>query len=624
MNGRAQVSRLTRLLAPVIAILGALAWSQPDVPGADLWWHLATGRTILELGSVPLQDVYSYTFAGERWMNPEWLWALLYWSLYELHPQTIAWFNLAVVSTIFALTYLLALRQSGSALGAGVAVWLAAASAHWFIDIRPHLFTLLFVNIFLLTRDRSWAPWLWPVLTAVWGNAHGGVLFGIGAIGLYALVQTVGDRLRQGRWNVSWQQWIGVALSLLTLGANPFGFAMLEYPADFLNPDSPFRSLVEWRSASFSLDPGNYRGRFWLIASTSALMAPLVARRDPYMLILGAVSFVMALSARKFIPLFAIVVAPVIAIGVAYVRRVIVRQWNALDSPGASLGTTLAAGAVAVLLWHDVRLHPRLLERWTKSDLFPEAALRYLEALGSPERLLCQYPWGGYVMLHAPRMKVFIDGRAKTVYDDRIYRDYHSIERGEPALHDHVARYGADAALFIAWSEPVKQLMKPPSSWRLVYTDGLAAVLLPPDSPALARLPRWDHVLNGHFERYYIQGEVERRQGNLDEAVNNFDRAIELNPLLARAHTKVAEVYGQRNDLNGVAAAIERGIRAYPRRVEDFRYREGLIYQRAHDYEKALRAYRLAVSTGPFVNPEGIERAIEMLEAELAKREQRG
>src|SRR5438094_9367258 len=44
------------LLLATLAILALYAASQ-DVTGEDLWWHLATGRYILEHGEIPTRDV---------------------------------------------------------------------------------------------------------------------------------------------------------------------------------------------------------------------------------------------------------------------------------------------------------------------------------------------------------------------------------------------------------------------------------------------------------------------------------------------------------------------------------------------------------------------------------------
>ena len=87
------------------------------------------------------------------------------------------------------------------------------------------------------------------------------------------------------------------------------------------------------------------------------------------------------------------------------------------------LGGVLAACAAVVALWSSVQMWPDPLGRWTQRDLYPDAAVQYLKAIGRPLRILNQYNWGGYLMLHLPDSQVFMDGRANTLYDERIYED---------------------------------------------------------------------------------------------------------------------------------------------------------------------------------------------------------
>ena len=47
------------------------------IPPHDFWWHVATGRVILETGTIPQNDLFSYTRAGEPFFNQGWLAQLL-------------------------------------------------------------------------------------------------------------------------------------------------------------------------------------------------------------------------------------------------------------------------------------------------------------------------------------------------------------------------------------------------------------------------------------------------------------------------------------------------------------------------------------------------------------------
>src|SRR5437016_13925025 len=62
--------RLVVLLVLATLAILALDAAAQDVTGEDLWWHLATGRYILEHGEIPTRDVFSFTYAGRTLVQP--------------------------------------------------------------------------------------------------------------------------------------------------------------------------------------------------------------------------------------------------------------------------------------------------------------------------------------------------------------------------------------------------------------------------------------------------------------------------------------------------------------------------------------------------------------------------
>jgi hypothetical protein len=69
-----------RLVAVAMAALLAYLATDGLVPliTNDTYLHLTTGRLILEQGSVPQSDSYSFTALGNRYVAHEWLAAVLY------------------------------------------------------------------------------------------------------------------------------------------------------------------------------------------------------------------------------------------------------------------------------------------------------------------------------------------------------------------------------------------------------------------------------------------------------------------------------------------------------------------------------------------------------------------
>lgn len=612
MPPRARSTVAWEIAAVVVALLGAAAWFQPEVSGDDLWWLLAAGRQIVETASIPMVDSFSFTFAGRPWMNHEWLWSAVYWLLYSIRVDAVAWFNLGVLLAVFGLVYAVARKESGSPLAAGLSVWAAAATAHWFLDVRPHLFTLAFLALLLLTHRRPWAPWLWPLLVLVWVNTHGGFVFGLGAIGLIALLCGIEESFATGRPVLTGRPWIGVALSLLAALVNPWGWHIVEYPLAYLERSSVFRGISEWLPPGFGLDPQTFHGRFWWLALSSLPGLLVAIRRARLLVVLWGVLFAMAFTSRRFIPLFAVVAAPLLAMALAWVfahLRTRMIWWNGTT---ARVLTTAVGAGIALLLWSDVRLSPRPLDRWTLSALQPRAGLDYLRTIGPPGRPFHDLNWGGFITLRAPEIPVFIDGRANTLYDAEVARDYLTLDRAGPGFEEVLERWRIDALLVEVRHPLLRGLREAKAPWRVVYRDAISAVLLPLASPLL-RKPMPAPVRDAP-EVLVLESQRWSRQDRPAEARRSAERAIEQDPLFFLAYRELAVAYAMEGDEAGLQSAIAAGIAAYPRGVRRFHAFEGVAWEQVGNVERALRAYRSAVSRGPFGSDPAVDARIRALE----------
>ena len=618
-----------RTLAMLAALAGAGAWFQPNVSGGDLWWHLAEGREIVAKHAPQTIDHYSFTFAGQPLQTPEWLWGAGYWLVYRVSPDAVALVNLAFLFVIFGVWYMVARRHSGSPMGSAVALWAAAATCYWFLDIRPHEVTLLAVGLILLTRDRWWARWMWAPLFIDWCNLHGGFVFGLGVIGLFALVQTTEASIEEGRVRIDPTLWLGVALAAAALVVNPWGWRILEFPLSYLDRQSPFLGLVEWLPTPFDLDPRTFSGRFvWLfgVASLGAVVEIVARARggrnrgDVFLVLLAAVTSAMAFESRRFIPLFALTSLPLTArlcqtVIVTASRRIPERQ----SGRAAVIGAVLAL-AVAGFLWRDVRILPRPLDRWTESHTFPKAALRYAVALDAGPRVVNQYTWGGYISLHAPQFKILIDGRANTVYSAAAYNDYNLMMSSPGGFHARLITYAPDFVL-IQSGPLATALAKPPFSWVLAYSDQIASILLPPNSPRRRRpLPVADEVV-GDEPQWLVAKAAELASNGETAAARRFaEEALARNPLALDGYRVLADCSARELDTAGIYAVLARGLAANPRMAE------GLYQAAAHAlYEtgakrRALDLLTRAVPRGPFSSRGPVLLDIAHLRAELDPR----
>src|SRR5439155_5127739 len=159
----------------------------------DLWWHLATGRWIVEHLEIPRHDVFSYTVEGARWVDPEWLSQVLLFALFRCGGGTaLAVFKLLVAPAFLLVAVWAGWRRSGSlvfSVGAGI---VAALLCRPFLDIRPDLFLFLGTAVVMAivhAYRRGARPALLvllPATMAVWVNLHASFVFGLGMIALFA------------------------------------------------------------------------------------------------------------------------------------------------------------------------------------------------------------------------------------------------------------------------------------------------------------------------------------------------------------------------------------------------------------------------------------------------------
>lgn len=554
-----------RALASLAVTLGALSWSQPNVDGSDLWWHLAAGRSIAQQGEIPRTDSFSHTAAGRAWSSHSWLWDRVSWAAYDAHPDLVAWLNLALVAALFALTARNALRASGSWLAAGAATWASAACCHWFLDVRPHLLTLLLSALLLASLGARRAVWLWPPLFALWANLHGGFAFGLGVLGLHALLQSE-RALRRGE-PLPRSLWARLIAAALAVGLNPWGFAIYAIPFEHIYHGSPFAALNEWRPLAWSLDPSSYAGRFaWLLAAT--VLGAALGRGQRLPLALACITAAMAISARRFVPLFAICAAPLVAVGLAALFDTIWRRLRARGAPQLSWIGSGAALCAALALWSGVDFLPRPLQRWTSGESYPSGAVAYLAAMPDPpQRLFNYYSWGGYLMLHAPRVPVFIDTRASTLYADEIAADYFAMLDAEGDWAQKLEAYAVDAVLVPTHSRIAAALRARQPAWRVAHVDPRSTLLFPPANGERRELAAPSSLLPAGADLELSRGFRLRQRGALEAAKRALLGAQRADPLQIFAYGELMFVAALQRDAASVEHWIDAALRAYPRRA---------------------------------------------------------
>ena len=470
----------------LLARFGRLESWQALLGDGDTGWHIRTGEYILAHG-VPAQDPFSFSRAGQPWYAWEWLSDLIFAQVYR-------WFGLSGVAALGALLVCLPaallfawLLRRGAGAWVSLPLTLAAASAasvHYLA--RPHLFSLvlLVAGLWLLDEDRrSPTPWVWTLvpMTGLWSNLHGGFAAWLAILGLLVAVSAARrDRLSIKRYGLL------AGLSSLATLINPYGWQLHRHVAQFLGSRWIADHVGEFQSPQIRSE------NMWIFALlllTGAAVAGKVWRRSQWFdSSLVAVWGFAALRSARYVPLFAIVAAPLIASYVAarwQERAECARArsaWRVLWESSQALGAH----------WRITPWMP-ILGALAMAAVFPVGGLsdfpvptfpvtavnRNSAVLTSPAgaRILTSDQWGDYLIYQLyPRTRVFFDGRSD-FYGEAIGQDYGVLMLAGRTSREVMARYGFTAALLpLDW--PLGQILERDPEWRTAYRDKQAVLLL--------------------------------------------------------------------------------------------------------------------------------------------------
>ncbi len=469
-----------------------LSFGFTEMMGSDLWWHIAAGREIIQQGSVWLVDDWSYTAGGEAWHNHEWLADLLFygWVTAFGKPSLVYWKWLIMVAT-FLLFQRLLWRLSGNAAAALVAAIAAIYIAAPFLDVRPQLYTLLGVAVLLnVALDRQPRLRELLLLFLLWVNLHGGFIFGLMLLPLllFPWRDFSRERLR-----------VAIAMSAACAAVclvNPDGIRVISLPLVYaLDVDSPYRRLAEWRSP---FDGGGITSPFFrysLVVGAALAMTwvlPAVRRVAPFspaVLGFALLTAAMSVTSRRFIILWAMGFALLLAPFLGAVLRG--RKMRHLALP---LLAIIAAWGVWRLMPYP--LQAPVADHYLNADYaYPHGLADFVELNDLSGRTFAYYNWGGYLHWRTDgALKVFIDGRANTLFDDQTYRDYVVVLGAQPGWIERVE--GSDAQLFL-WThsrrgERLINGLLQTGRWTLLYRDVRGSILARKSFPLppTLRLPR--------------------------------------------------------------------------------------------------------------------------------------
>ncbi len=451
----------------------------------DLPRHLLMGKIVLETKTVPTTDIFSYVYEGRPLIPHEWLAGVIFFLFYsKLGLDGIVLLSALLLSITFTLVYDYALLRCGARFPSLIlVVWGAATSSlHWLV--RPHLFTMLFLAIFLiladrLIRDEFKQVWLFPVLMVIWANLHAEFVAGLLVLAAYCAGWIFDIFLKRTNINFVLGKRLGVAtiLSILATLVNPAGFHTWETVFGYVNNRYLMLRIMETRPPDFS------QPQFLILLALLIFCIVLVLLRirklgTGTLIALAGFSAMSIFSARN-VHLYG-VVAPVL-LACALTGSAEIPALKTLEKIFAVVERSVRGflwPGVTVFLLSGLLLGGQLgMVNEFSAKTFPVRALNWLEMNPQHGRMFNAFDWGGYILFNMwPTQLAFIDSQTD-VHGD-ITREYERAISLEEGWQDVFTKYDIRWVIIPKKWHLVGALAF--QGWRDVYHDELAVILVRP------------------------------------------------------------------------------------------------------------------------------------------------
>ncbi len=476
LNGRFRTGPSFLLVLTMLVVVLEFMMASRGMNDPDIWWHLRNAEYLFQHHQLPHYDLYSFTVAGQPWINHEWLAELpfyLAWRAWGL--VGVKSLSVVVIQLIFLGLLYLCYKESGNFKAAVAACAFTTFLATVSFGPRTILFGYGYLVILLIIlqrfRSKGHAPlWLIPPLFCLWINTHGSWSLGLIVFGIIAaagLFKGTWGRLQAEPWAPGQFRRLvitGIA-SVAALFVNPFGYRLVLYPFDLaFHQKLNVSHVAEWVSVDFH----DLRGKLVLVLIVGLILSALFRNRRWTLADLGLVLFGLysGLTYIRFLFLLAIIAAPVLAKILDFAPP----YRPEADTPLINTAVIMLMIAGMVHYW------PTSAQLQASVDKeYPAQVLPYLKAHPPEGPMLNYYLWGGYLGWHDRNIKVFIDSRVDIFEYAGVLKDYLDllgVQQSKPVLDKYQIRY-----VLFPTGEPLTYWLKHDPDWKVAYSDSLAVLL---------------------------------------------------------------------------------------------------------------------------------------------------
>jgi len=471
----------------------------------DFFWHLSTGRFIVENKFVPDKDVFSLPSQNAEWIPFEWGWDVITFEIYNIAGYNAVFIFSSIIFCLIFLIYFLFLKRYGTNTVINILLLFVLLMAVFDrLSPRPHIFTYLFFVILLylfanfryIDREKYLKQlFLLPVIFLVWGNLHLGVLAGILLVFVFVISEIIifyypkkfsGNELKPLTKEQLKKLLLIFIVSGLVLLINPNGIQTYLYAYSHTKMKM-LESISEWQNPFTGMIDVTFVITLYKILFFGGIIVLIYAfsKKDLTFGLIYLAFAIYSIRAIRFTVDYEIIIIFFLSVSLNYYLKRFIKE-DALFSKllnGNPVKIVLALFFIFVSfkafsndLYYTLRYN-RQTGWGINENLIPFRLYDFMKENDIKGTIFNNYETGGYFMWNFPGQKNFIDSRN---INDNIFNEYMSILSMNPGFENKLDQFGID---IIVYAEP--KLVKYPNNlkkyitaylykndkWKLVYWD---------------------------------------------------------------------------------------------------------------------------------------------------------
>ena len=441
---RMRITPRTRKYLLYLSVVLLLLWGTIaafcPVSSNDLWLLMKEGADIIVSGEIPSVDRYSAVAAGRPYLAHEWLSALIFLGIFKLGGgEALTVFRaLTMLAMLLLLWFSLEKRARGFVLATPLLA-LAGYTILVRVFVRPHVFTLLFLCIWVFCLERwrrqrrlGYLILLIP-LQVLWANLHGGYIFaliiGVMMTGAMAFLVMLPSWSRDESYAWSDVRVLAglTAACLVASLINPHGLRLVEFSLNIgLASDYIKQVVFEWASPFGPKYVSSY-GRIvilWMFFLVWLGLTLNIKRRPLLDAAFALLATVMTVQAIRFVAYIGILGFPIavrawLAVADTHARSLLVRRRPLLE---AALFILILASTLVYGFPYGEAKHRRV--GWGLGGRMPYQATRYIAEQGLAGTIYNDYGDGAFLIYHLfPGIRPVMDSRID-LYGSELAREY--------------------------------------------------------------------------------------------------------------------------------------------------------------------------------------------------------